>query len=105
MHRPGTRAFAVRCREDLRHVRKHRRRYELQGDPSRRGMAAPAGRRSAVAWLWMRLGKPVYNLVTRRLLRTRDGEPRRSSSGPWPEWTSPVGPRTGADSGPEVSRG
>ena len=41
---------------------------------------------------WRRFGKPVYVLVTRRLLRTRDGEERRPSSGPWPEWSEPLGP-------------
>jgi hypothetical protein len=34
----------------------------------------------------------VYEFVTRRLLRTRDGEARRATSGPWPEWTAPLGP-------------
>jgi hypothetical protein len=73
------RAFAQRCREDLRHVEKHRRRYESAG---RR--AAPAPPRSWPAAAWARLVKPVYNLITRRVLRLRGSEPRRPRGGPWP---------------------
>jgi serine/threonine protein kinase len=91
VHARGGRAFRARVREDLRHVTKHQRRYFLQG--ARPEDAGPAARRGRVAAVWMRTGKPVYNFVTRRLLRTRDGEPRRPSAGPWPTWTAPVGPR------------
>jgi serine/threonine protein kinase len=77
--------FARRCREDLRHVEKHRRRYELAdgraGGPAD-GRAAPP--RSWQAALWARFVKPVYNLITRRVLRLRRSEPRRPRSGPWP---------------------
>ncbi len=85
--------FRSRCREDLRHVEKHRRRYERRGgaaEPYPRSMRSRP-RRSVIAWLWLVLGKPVYRL-TADVLGARDGEPRRPSSGPWPEWTEPVGP-------------
>ncbi len=85
----GTRGavFASRCREDLRHVAKHRRRYELRGAKGPRGERR--ARRGAIAWTWLRLGKPLYHVVA-GALSARDGEPRRPSSGPWPEWGEPV---------------
>lgn len=89
VHERRGRAFAVRAREDVRHVEKHRRRYRSAAG----GAAEPATpRRSLAAAAWLRLGKPVYNLFTRRLLRLEDAEPRRPRSGPWPAWTPPVGP-------------
>ena len=95
------RSYHVRVEEDLRHVAKHRRTY-ARGTGLAGAQAEPrlAGRRrSLVARVWMRLGKPVYNVVTRLVLRRADGEPRRPSTGPWPEWTAAVGPR------PPVSAG
>lgn len=96
VHRGAGRTFAGRAREDLRHVEKHRRRYTRFGrgpdgaaEPSR-GAGAELSR-SWIALAWRRSGKPVYNAITRGVLRTRDGEPRRPSSGPWPAWTAPVG--------------
>jgi len=97
LHPRRARRFAVRCRDDLRHVHKHHRRYTRDGrGPEPRG---PAGDRegarlprSGAAWIWRRTAKPLYNLFTRGVLRTRDGEERRDSSGPWPAWTAPVGP-------------
>jgi len=86
VHRSRGALFRSRCRDDLRHVEKHRRRYEARGRASTGG----GGRRSVVASLWRRLVKPVYNAVTRGLLRTRDGEARRPSAGPWPTWTAPL---------------
>jgi hypothetical protein len=86
--------FRSRCRDDLRHVDKHRRRYMQPG----RG---PAGLppissarppRSALALWWRRLVKPLYNAVVRTFPRARDGEERRPSSGPWPRWNPPLGP-------------
>lgn len=97
VHRRQGRAFRVRVHDDLRHVDKHARRYLRPG----RGpddVAPPAGPRpprSLTARLWRRLVKPLYNLVTRRLLGTRDGEARRASSGPWPIWGAPLGPVRG----------
>jgi serine/threonine protein kinase len=91
VHRRRGRTFRVRAAEDLRHVRKHRHVYESAAG------VAPAGldrrRPSLGAALWMRTGKPLYNLVTRRLLRIRKGEPRRPKGGPWPKWSDPIGPR------------
>ena len=94
LHRAGSRRLRVRAVEDLAHVEKHRRVYArgtgMDPSPDRTRMRR---RRSLLARAWMALGKPLYNLVTRRLLHRSDGEPRRPSSGPWPEWTPPVGPR------------
>jgi hypothetical protein len=86
VHRRGGRLFSARCREDLRHVAKHRLRYE------RRGKVAPGDLppRGQVATLWAKLVKPGWRRL-RRLLRQQDAEPRRPRTGPWPEWTAPVG--------------
>lgn len=88
--------FASRAREDLRHIEKHRRRYTRHGrGPAglqQRGQGAQL-RRSWIAWVWRRLGKPIYHAITRGLLRTRDGEERRSESGPWPRWTPALAER------------
>jgi hypothetical protein len=94
VHRKRGRAWRGRCSEDLRHLQKHRRRYTRDGrGPSEAALGLGAGRtRGPVAAAWRRFGKPLYLIVTRRLLRTRDGELRRPSSGPWPEWTEPLGP-------------
>ncbi|MCC6409569.1 MAG: phosphotransferase [Planctomycetes bacterium] len=95
VHRPGSFTWRARVAEDLRHVEKHRRRYMRVG----RGpagaeidvLAVAKPRRGPLAFVWRRAGKPLYNFVTRKLFRTRDGaEERRPSSGPWPRWTEPV---------------
>lgn len=91
-HARRGRRFAARAREDLRHVRKHERRYRTQAGRRADAGAGPAERRSLVAALWWHTLKPLYNLVTRRVLRTRDAEPRRPPGGPWPRWGPPVGP-------------
>lgn len=93
VHAAGGRAFEARCREDLRHLQKHRRRYTRDGrGPAEQALGAGAGlRRGLIARTWRRTGKPLYNLITRGLLRTRDGEARRDSSGPWPRWDPPLG--------------
>ncbi len=96
VHRRRGRAFRRRAEDDLRHVHKHRRRYTRDGrGPLPAGVAQGRGRdlrRRGLARLWRRWGKPVYEGLTRGLLRTRDGEERRPSSGPWPRWTPPIGP-------------
>jgi serine/threonine protein kinase len=89
VHRGGPRQRS-RMREDQRHVDKHAQRYERRGQ---RPPAAESLRRSWVARLWSALGKPVYNTITRRLLRRSDSEGRRPPGGPWPEWGAPLGPR------------
>ncbi len=89
------RTFAVRTREDLRHVWKHRSHYyralgEL--DPLRD--AAPP--RSPLAEGWRRFGKPLYRRLTRAVALRAElagDEPRRGAHGPWPRWSAPVGPR------------
>lgn len=102
VHRGRGRTFQSRCRDDLRHVQKHRRRYTRDGrGPQSRaipGQDFDQGRghgirRSGVARVWRRTGKPLYNFVTRRVLGTSDGEARRPNEGPWPRWTEPKGPR------------
>ncbi len=86
--------FASRCRDDLRHVQKLRRRYTMNG----RGPAeiavpeASRMRRRGLALVWRRTGKPAYLFLTRGLMGTKDGEDRRPFEGPWPQWDAPVGP-------------
>lgn len=94
VHARRGRAFAVRAREDLRHVWKHRSHYLRalgEVDP----LPAPPPR-SFVAEAWRRLGKPLYRRVTglaalRGLFAA--GEVRRGKHGPWPRWSAPIGPR------------
>ena len=93
VHRGSTKSFRRRSEDDLRHVQKHRRRYTRDGrGPVEAGVVHGAGfelRRRGLARVWRRLGKPVYEWMTRKVLGTRDGEERRPSSGPWPRWTPP----------------
>ncbi len=95
VHRRRGRGFRARASEDLRHLEKHRRRYTRDGrGPAEAAIGVGHGRRRG--WLarwWRRVVKPGYEFVTRRILGTRDGEERRPSSGPWPQWTDPVGER------------
>lgn len=99
VHGGEGRSFRSRVHDDLRHVDKHARRY-LRPGRGPAGTAPPSGPRpprSLTALLWRRSVKPLYNLLTRRLLGARDGEERRDSRGPWPRWTPPLGPPAGAD--------
>jgi RIO-like serine/threonine protein kinase len=95
VHARRGRTFAVRAREDLRHVWKHRSHYlSALGEPD--PLAVPP-RRSAVAEAWRRLGKPLYRRVVRLAWLQPElaaGEARRGKDGPWPTWSAPVGPRT-----------
>lgn len=102
LHALGSRALRVRSSDDLRHVAKHRRRYlrhtlvldeRFAPPPELRASPPRAPRRSFTALAWRRTAKPLYNLLTRDLLRRRDGEERRETSGPWPTWTPARGPR------------
>lgn len=101
VHTGPTRTLESRKQDDLRHVQKHRRRYTRDGrgpggagpDGEQQGLGADLGRTMASS-LWRRTGKPLYMLITRRILRTQDGEERRASSGPWPQWGPALGPRT-----------
>ena len=99
VHPRRGRLFDSRVRDDMRHLQKHRRRYTRDGRGPEgvdvtRGMGSGV-QRSHLAALWRRFGKPLYNLLTRKLLRTRDGEERRPSCGPWPVWTPALGPPVG----------
>jgi serine/threonine protein kinase len=91
-HPRAGRMFASRAREDLRHVRKHLRRYRIYGGGPQSDRPIARERRSFVAAAWWVCGKPLYHLVTRRLLRWKDGEGGRPRDLPWPRWTPPVGP-------------
>ncbi len=99
VHATRTRAFASRAREDLRHVEKHRRRYtrDGRGPKGERSFGRGAGQqRSLLARAWRRSGKHVYNAIVHALLRRPPSEARRSSAGPWPQWTPAVEPRAGS---------
>jgi predicted Ser/Thr protein kinase len=67
------RLFRVLAREDLRHLLKHKRTYcpSRLTARERRILAQP----SVPSRVWMRTGKPLYLLVTRRMLgwADRDG--------------------------------
>ncbi len=95
VHPRRGRAFRVRCHEDLRHVQKHRRRY-LRDGRGPEGLAPPPAherlRRKPLSWVWRKTGKPLYEFITRRWLGYSDGEARRPSSGPWPQWGPPLPP-------------
>ena len=92
VHATEGRGFRVRCHEDRRHLEKHRRRYLRDGrGPDPNWQAPERLPRKPLSRLWRRTAKPMYQLFTRKILRRWDGEERRPSSGPWPEWTPPVG--------------
>ncbi|TKS52748.1 serine/threonine protein kinase [Luteimonas yindakuii] len=59
-------------REDLRHLLKHKRMYCREAlTPVEQRLLK---RRSWLRNLWFRTGKPVYRVVTRRILRWEDNE-------------------------------
>jgi len=104
VHAPASRSLARRASDDLRHIAKHRRRYlryarvvDPRISPPAEWLAAPprAPQRRGAALVWRRTAKPLYNFVTRRVLKRRDGEERRETSGAWPEWGSAIGRRRG----------
>lgn len=66
------RFFRSLAREDLRHLLKHKRSYcpDRLTARERRMLARPG----AIPRLWMAAGKPVYTLITRRLLGWADRE-------------------------------
>jgi hypothetical protein len=84
-HSGSGRTARVRAAEDLRHVRKIARRYLLR-DPERAARLPEVGRRSLLAALWLRCGKPLYKALTRGLLGWRDGERGRPRDGVFPRW-------------------
>jgi len=66
------RLFRMLAWDDLRHLLKHKRTY-CPGRLTARQRAV-LERRSPLAALWARTGKPVYRLVTRRVLGWADRE-------------------------------
>lgn len=69
-----SRLFRLLCREDLRHLLKHKRTYFPERlTPVEKRLLR---RRSWIRELWFRTGKPVYRVVTRRLLKWEDNEGR-----------------------------
>jgi predicted Ser/Thr protein kinase len=97
-HAGRGRLFASRAHDDLRHVAKHRRRYLRAGRGPQPGEPARPPR-TALAALWRRGVKPLYEMVIRAVPAWRDGEERRASAGPWPRRTAAVGPRRAAGEG------
>ena len=71
---PRARWLRLLAREDLRHLLKHKRTYcrDRLTPVERRVLARTSWFRDA----WFATGKPVYRLVTRRLLHWRDNEGR-----------------------------
>ena len=71
---PRARWLRLLAREDLRHLLKHKRMYcrDRLTPVERRLLARTSWFRDA----WFATGKPVYRLVTRRLLGWRDNEGR-----------------------------
>lgn len=69
-----SRFFRLLCREDLRHLLKHKRMYFPERlTPVEKRLLK---RRSWVRELWFRTGKPVYRFLTRRVLKWEDNEGR-----------------------------
>jgi hypothetical protein len=106
VHARSSRTLARRASDDLRHVAKHRRRYlrfarvaDPAVAPARELLDSPprAPQRRGVALVWRRTAKPLYNLLTRRVLGRRDGEERRETAGEWPVWTPARATRRGTD--------
>jgi RIO-like serine/threonine protein kinase len=115
VHRGRGALFTSRARDDVRHVRKHRRRYTRDGRAPGGGAEAAGAsrvvRRSWVAAAWRKLGKPVYNLLAHGPGGRVPSEEWRPESGPWPVWTPPLGSTAGEDRvaagspGPETGYG
>ena len=72
VRRSGSRLSRLMAREDLRHLLKHKRTYcpEHLSASEHRLLATP----SLPSRIWRQTGKRVYNFVTRRIFRWRDGE-------------------------------
>jgi hypothetical protein len=69
---PRARWLRLLAREDLRHLLKHKRMYCPQAlTPIERRLLQ---RQSWLRHAWFATGKPVYRVVTRRLLRWEDNE-------------------------------
>ncbi|MEX2126269.1 MAG: hypothetical protein WD795_20420 [Woeseia sp.] len=73
LHAPGRgRLFRHLAREDLRHLLKHKRTYcaAFLTQREKRILSSPA----LISRIWMTTGKPVYLMVTRRILGWADRE-------------------------------
>lgn len=69
---PRSRWMRLLAREDLRHLLKHKRTYCPDAlTPVERRLLK---RRSWVRDLWFRTGKPVYRVITRKILKWEDNE-------------------------------
>jgi hypothetical protein len=79
-HAARTRWFRLCALEDVRHLLKHKRRFCPEALTAREH--ALLARRSWIARGWLATVKPVYLVVTRRLLRWRDAEGRGRPLGP-----------------------
>ena len=67
-----TRLFRIAAYEDIRHMLKHKRSYAPDAlTPMERKILA---RKSAVASIWLKTGKKVYQAITRGLFNFRDRE-------------------------------
>jgi hypothetical protein len=78
-HAARTRWFRLCALEDIRHILKHKRTFCPEALTARE--RAILARRSWPARAWLATVKPVYVLVTRRLLGWRDAEGRGRSGG------------------------
>ena len=79
-HAARTRWFRLCALEDIRHLLKHKRTLLSRG-AHRAASARCSARRSWIARTWLATVKPVYVLVTRRLLGWRDAEGRGRRGG------------------------
>jgi hypothetical protein len=71
---PRSRMIRLQAREDLRHLLQHKRTYCPESlTPVERRLLQ---RRSWIRNLWFATGKPVYRVLTRRVMRWRDNEGR-----------------------------
>src|SRR5437762_3285498 len=67
-----SRLFRIAAYEDLRHLLKHKRSYAPEAlTPSERKMLA---KKSAVASVWLKTGKKIYQAITRGLFNFTDRE-------------------------------
>lgn len=74
------RLFRMLAYDDLRHLLKHKRTYCPESLTARQ--RAVLARRSPIAALWARTGKPLYRFVTRGLLGWSDREGAGDRSAP-----------------------
>jgi hypothetical protein len=79
-HAARTRWFRLCALEDIRHLLKHKRTFCPAALTARE--RALLARRSWIARAWLATVKPVYVLVTRRILGWRDAEGRGRRAGP-----------------------